>query len=144
MGQHCLGKTGPSFQIDTKRFQSMYLERFELHYFMYFVCCLCYFQYQLFCFMWTSFGMSESLKCKELASSVSLKADRSKLKTQGGDIYVVCSGPATDFDILECVWCEGLQHRSYTEISVEKYSALSNLPSNVFSVHIVLTNCPVP
>lgn len=73
---------------------------------------------------------SEPIKRKELASSVSPEANRSK-KHEGGDVCVICSGPATDTDVLECVWCEGLQHRSCTEISVEKYAALSNLPSNI-------------
>ena len=73
---------------------------------------------------------SERLKRKELASSVSPEANRSK-KPERGDICVICNGPATDSDVLECVWCEGLQHRSCTEISVEKYAALSDLPSNI-------------
>ena len=74
---------------------------------------------------------SEPIKRKVLASSVSPEASRSK-KHEGGDVCVVCNGPATDTDVFECVCCEGFQHRSCTdEISVEKFAALSNLSSNI-------------
>ena len=73
---------------------------------------------------------TEPIKRKELASSVSPEANRSK-KHEGGDVCVICRGKTTDDNVLECVWCEGFQHRSCTEISVEKYSALSDLPSNI-------------
>ena len=42
----------------------------------------------------------------------------------------ICSEPATE-DMLECVWCEGRQHRSCTKISVEACNALGNIINNI-------------
>ena len=82
--------------------------------------------------------ISEPIKHKLLASSTSPEGNRSK-KHEGSDVCVTCKGKTTDDNILECVWCEGIQHRSCTEINVQKYAALSDLSSNTvfFCTHCV-------
>ena len=62
---------------------------------------------------------------KRLASS-SLEKDNKKAK----DALCSCSKPATE-DILECIWCEGFQHRECTKISADVRNALSSVIDNI-------------
>ena len=41
-----------------------------------------------------------------------------------------CSQPATK-DVLECIWCEGCQHRGCTKISADVCNALSSVIDNI-------------
>jgi len=36
----------------------------------------------------------------------------------------------SDDEVFECVWCEGVQHRTCLQISVDQFSALSDVSSN--------------
>ena len=39
--------------------------------------------------------------------------------------------PSKDADVLECVWCDGVQHRECLQISVDQYSSLADTPINI-------------
>ena len=43
---------------------------------------------------------------------------------------VACSEPVVE-DALECIWCERWEHSKCIKISIDQYSVLSNLPSNI-------------
>ena len=63
---------------------------------------------------------------KRLASSPPEK-DNKKVK----DILCrACSKPAME-DVLECIWCEGCQHRECTKISADLCNALSSVVDNI-------------
>ena len=53
-----------------------------------------------------------------------------EIKKSKDDLCITCSKAATD-DVLECVWCEGRQHRECTEISNDVCNALSNVVDNI-------------
>ena len=63
---------------------------------------------------------------KRLASS-SPEKDSKKAKDT---LCKTCSKPATE-DILECIWCEGFQHRECTKISADVCNALSSIIDNI-------------
>ena len=63
---------------------------------------------------------------KRLASSPPEK-DNKKAKDV---LCKICSEPATK-DILECIWCEGRQHRRCTKISADVCNALSSVIHNI-------------
>ena len=65
---------------------------------------------------------------KRLASS-SPESDNKKAKDTLCKTY---SKPATE-DILECIWCEGFQHRECTKISadIDVCNALSSVVDNI-------------
>ena len=67
---------------------------------------------------------------KRLASS-SPEKENKKAKDA---LCKTCSNPVME-DILECIWCEGFQHRECTEISADVCNALfSVIDSIVFFV----------
>jgi len=39
--------------------------------------------------------------------------------------------PSKKEDALECVWCDGVQHRECLQISVDQYAALADIPRNI-------------
>ena len=63
---------------------------------------------------------------KRLASS-SPEKNNKKAKDA---LCKTCFKPATE-DILECIWCEGFQHRECTKISVDVCNALSRVIDNI-------------
>ena len=63
---------------------------------------------------------------KQLASS-SPEKDNKKAKDA---LCKTCSEPAMQ-DILECIWCEGFQHRECTKISADVCNALSSVIDNI-------------
>ena len=65
-------------------------------------------------------------KAKRLASSPPNK----ETKKTKDDLCITCSEPATE-DVLECIWCEGLQHRGCTKISADVCNVLSNVIDNI-------------
>ena len=71
-------------------------------------------------------SMEPSGIAKRTASSPPNKEN----KKSKDDECVVCFKPATN-DILECVWCEGRQHRSCSQISVDVCNVLSNVVTNI-------------
>ena len=70
--------------------------------------------------------MDQSGSAKRTASSPPKKEN----KKSKDDECVVCAKPATE-DVLECVWCEGRQHRDCAKISVDVCNVLSSVVSNV-------------
>ena len=63
---------------------------------------------------------------KRLASSPPNK----ETKKTKDDLCITCSKPATE-DVLECIWCEGRQHRRCTKISADVCNALTNVIDNI-------------
>ena len=63
---------------------------------------------------------------KWLASS-SPEKDNKKAKDA---LCKTCTKPATE-DILECIWCEGFQHREHIKISADVCNALSSVIENI-------------
>ena len=63
---------------------------------------------------------------KRLANS-SPEKDNKKPKDA---LRKTCSRPAIE-DILECIWCEGFQHRECTKISADVCNALSSIIDNI-------------
>ena len=68
----------------------------------------------------------ELLGIKRTANSPPSKEN----KKSKDDECVVCFKPASE-DILECVWCEGHQHRNCANISAEVCNVLSNVVNNI-------------
>ena len=63
---------------------------------------------------------------KRLVSS-SPEKDNKKAKDA---LCKACPKPATE-DILECIWCEGFQHRECTKINADVCNALSSIIENI-------------
>ena len=71
---------------------------------------------------------------KQLAS-LSPEKDNKKAKDA---LYKTCSKPATE-GILECIWCEGFQHRERTKISADVCNALSSAIDNIVFLFFLFT-----
>ena len=63
---------------------------------------------------------------KQLASS-SPEKDNKKAKDA---LCKTCSKPVSE-DVLECIWCEGFQHRECTKVSADVCNALSSVNDNI-------------
>jgi len=50
---------------------------------------------------------------------------------EDGACVQCCKQLMKDEDTLECVWCDGLEHRECLQISADQFSALADLPNNI-------------
>ena len=80
--------------------------------------------------------LTQAGNTKQLASS-SPEKDNKKVKDA---LCKTCSKPATE-DILECIWCEGFQHRKYTKISVDVCNTLSTILYVLFFLFTTTSSC---
>ena len=69
-----------------------------------------------------------TLIIKRPASSPANKEGKKSKGDLEADVCQVCTKAATN-DILECSWCEGIQHASCSNLSVEQCNAITNITS---------------
>ena len=69
---------------------------------------------------------NRAVKRKDLASSVSPEANRSK-KHQGGDICGICNAVVKDKDecSIQCQWCQVWEHSECAKISIDECTILA-------------------